>query len=96
MGEWFSHAHAACLAAQLPRGSRCRVAENPREEWDESTWMLWRVEHGLSMLAWGLSGAPGQPPGPLDYPGCDEDRAIEAARLQDNKRKVDEAFGIGE
>lgn len=99
MGDEFSHAHAACLAAQLPRGSRCRVAEDPHEEWDEATWLLWRIEHSTRLARWtsGLTfRGEGNPPQQLDYPGVAGDRIAAQTRFKETKQRVDEAFGIGE
>ena len=99
MGTDYSHAHAACLAAQLPRGARCRVAENPKEEWNEETWMLWRIEHSTRLTRYQMGLAfqgEGNPPRQIDYPGVQADRALVAMRFAENKLKVNEAFGIDE
>lgn len=99
MGTDYSHAHAACLAAQLPRGARCRVADNPKEEWSEETWMLWRIEHSTRLTRYQMGiafqGEP-SPPRQIDYPGAAHDRVAAEIRFRQTKQRVDEAFGIGE
>jgi hypothetical protein len=95
MGEGYSHAHAACLAANLPRGARCRVADNPKEAWDERTWILWHIEHHINLVRWSLVKYQGEEqPKPLPYPGQKDDRAAAAARFEVNKAAVDAAFGM--
>ena len=44
----------------------------PELKWSEETYMLWRIEHQLRSLAWGLSDKkhrPPQEPQPLKTPG---------------------------
>lgn len=98
MGVEYSHAHAACLAAQLPQGARCLVAEDPHERWDEATWLLWDIENNTRVTRWAagvrLQSEGDRPPEPRDYPGCEIDREIARIRFNENKRNVDEAFGI--
>lgn len=97
MGDDFSHAHAACLATQLPRGARCRVVDDPYEEWDEATWLLWRIEYSTRLTRWtsGLAfRGEGNPPQQLDYPGATRDRIAAGTRFRETKQRVDEAFGI--
>lgn len=50
MGVEYSHAHAACLCAQLPAGAR--VWRGTAAEWDTQTYLLAKVEHSLRVLAW--------------------------------------------
>lgn len=52
MGRSYSHAHAACLAAQLPRESRCFRAEEPSAAWGDAEYLLAAIEHGVRMLLW--------------------------------------------
>lgn len=96
MGEEYSHAHAACLATQLPKGSRCRAAEDPHDEWDEKTWMLWRIERNTNLARWGLGVRyeGEEDPRPAPYPGQERDKRIMQVRFEVNKRNVDEAFGM--
>ena len=52
MGGSYTHAHAACLAAQLPRESRCFRAEDPSAQWGDAEYLLAAIEHGVRMLLW--------------------------------------------
>lgn len=95
MGEEYSHRHAAVLAAQLPRGSRCRAADDPHDEWDDQTWMLWRVHREITALRWSFVKYKGEKqPRQAPYPGQADDELAAERRYRENKRKVDEAFGI--
>ena len=49
MGRDYSVAHAADLAANLPNGCRCSVAENPLCEWSLETVLLALIEHHLAI-----------------------------------------------
>lgn len=95
MGEDFSHAHAACLATQLPKGARCRVAEDPHEEWGDEMWALWHIERSINLLRWGFVKYKGEKqPKPLPYPGKKEDEAAAKLRFEVGKMAVDTAFGM--
>lgn len=52
MGGSYTHAHAACLAAQLPRESRCFRADAPAAQWGDAEYLLAAIEHGVRMLLW--------------------------------------------
>lgn len=95
MGDEFSHAHAACLAAQLPKGARCRVADDPHEEWGTEAWMLRNMEHSLDLLRWCFLKYENEPqPSPRPYPGKARDDAAAEARMAANRTAVDAAFGM--
>jgi hypothetical protein len=96
MGEEYSTAHAARLAAQLPKGSRCKGAENPRNEWSDEMWALWRIERNINLLRWGMGVKyDGEDtPKPMPYPGMELDKEIERFRFKANKSAVDSAFGM--
>lgn len=51
-GREYGMLHAAALAAQLPRESRCVRLENPEKEWSDGLYMLHSAEHTLRVLAW--------------------------------------------
>lgn len=51
-GREYGMLHAAALAAQLPRESRCVRLENPEKEWGDGLYMLHAAEHALRVLAW--------------------------------------------
>lgn len=95
MGDDYSHAHAACLAAQLPKGARCLVAEDSRSSWSDEMWMLWRIERNTNLSRWGVVRYDGEEaPGSLPYPGQKVDQLRSRLRFEANKRAVDEAFGM--
>lgn len=95
MGVDYSHAHAACLAAQLPKGARCRVADSPSEEWSTGEWFLWRMEHEINTLRWAFAQYENEPaPERLPYPGKDIRDAMSALRFETGRQAVDEAFGM--
>lgn len=95
MGDEFSYAHAACLATQLPKGARCRVADDPHEAWSDEMWALWHVERSVNLLRWSFVKYDGEEqPKPLPYPGQKRDAIVRAARFEANKTAVDEAFGM--
>lgn len=52
MGAAYTPAHAAALAAQLPRESRCFRAEAPACEWGDAEYLLASIEYSCRALAW--------------------------------------------
>lgn len=96
MGVDYSHAHAACLATQLPKEARCMASDDPHDKWDEVMWMLWRIEYQTRLVRYGVGmRADGeQPPLPLDYPGKGLDEMRAQARREENKRRVRTAYGL--
>ena len=95
MGDDYSHAHAACLAAQLPKGSRCRKSDDPHSEWSDEMWALWHIERSVNLLRWGFVKYEGEgQPEPLPYPGQKQDRAAAKLRFEVNKAQVEDAFGL--
>lgn len=52
MGREYTCEHAAALAAQLPRESRCFRAEAPACEWGDSEYLLASIEHTARLLLW--------------------------------------------
>lgn len=50
MGVDYTHAHAACCAAQLPAGAR--VWRGTAAEWGTAEYMLASMEHMLRVIAW--------------------------------------------
>ena len=61
-------AHASCLAAQLPRDSRCLAKVNPDMSWSDETAMLTHIEYLLRCLIWSLGGGKGERPKPIESP----------------------------
>jgi len=71
MGTDYSVAHAAALAAHLPRESACVRAVAPEAAWDDATYLLAAIEYDLRVLAWQNSkdGAKGRnKPRPVQTP----------------------------
>ena len=98
MGEDYSHAHAACLAAQLPKGARCLAAADPHLSWSDETWMLWHIERNISLLRWEFlkfEGEDDPPTAGLPYPGKALDAETWRMRFETNRQAVDEAFNMG-
>ena len=52
LGRSLPVSEAADLAACLPAGSRCATPEGQAWGWDDTRWLLARIEHGLRVLAW--------------------------------------------
>lgn len=44
--------HAACLCDQLPKESRVARAQSPELKWDDSDYLLSRIEEGVRTLVW--------------------------------------------
>lgn len=85
MGHDYTVAHAAALAAHLPRESATVRAERPDAEWDEGTYLLAAIEYDLRYLAWLNSedGAKGRRrPKPMETP-ADRARVREKAERTD-------------
>lgn len=95
MGEAYSVFHAACLAAQLPHGARCRVAEDEHEKWSSTDWMLWRIEMNTRATRYALGArADKEELEPIPYPGKETDELVQQIRITENRAKVDKAFGM--
>lgn len=83
MGVDYSYSHAAILVGQLPRSSRVISAICPDAEWDQATWFLSSIEHGIRVLIWQNTrdGSRGvNAPQPVKAPS---DRKREASRMKD-------------
>ena len=52
MGDCYTLAHAAALAAQLPPESRCIKFEHPEFEWTQTDYLLAEIAYGVAILAW--------------------------------------------
>lgn len=89
---------AALLWEQLPEGSRCARRMYPELKWSEETYMLWRIEHQLRSLAWGLSDKkhrPPQEPQPLKTPGQLAELKRHQRNALANRAEIDEILGLG-
>ena len=52
MGSAYSVAHAAALAANLPRESACVRAVAPEAAWSDEAYLLANIEYGIRVLMW--------------------------------------------
>lgn len=69
MGTDYTVPHAAVLAAQLPRDSRCLRAVDPDLAWSDETALLASIHYLLRCVIWQLGGGKGDMPRPLQTPG---------------------------
>lgn len=62
MGTDYTVAHAAALAAKMPRESACVREVVPEAAWDDEVYLLAAIEYDLRMLVWQNSkdGAKGR------------------------------------
>lgn len=94
MGVDYTHAHAACLAAQLPMGAR--VWGGTAAEWDTSLYLMARMEHLLRVLAWQNSEDAQKKrnyPKPIDTPADKAELERRIASSKAGRRRVDEILG---
>lgn len=68
MGTDYSVAHAAALASQLPRESRCLRQIDPDFGWSDETFALIHLDYLIRLLIYGLAGAKGEVPKPIKTP----------------------------
>ena len=93
MGVDYSHAHAACLCAQLPAGAR--VWRGTAAEWDTQMYLLTKIEHTLRVLAWQQTEDAQKRrnyPRPIDTPATREEFERKYAASQRNRAWVDEVL----
>ncbi len=71
LGRSLPVSEAADLAACLPAGSRCAAPEGQAWGWDDTRWLLARIEYGLRVLAWHNTedGRKGRNPPRMVAPG---------------------------
>lgn len=94
MGSEYSHAHAACCAAQLPAGAR--VWRGTCAEWQTSDYLLWSMEYHLRIMAWQRTedGAKGiNKPRPIESPAQHEQLERQYAESMANRAFVDSVLG---
>ena len=68
MGTDYTVHHAAVLAAQLPRESRCLRAVDADLAWSDETALLASIQYLLRCIVWQLGGGKGETPKPLQTP----------------------------
>lgn len=94
MGADYSHAHAACCAAQLPAGAR--VWRGTAAEWEPSLYFLAGIEHDLRVIAW-QSTEDAQHrrnyPKPIETPASRHEVERRVAASVAGRRRVDEILG---
>ena len=67
MGEGYTVSHAACLAAQLPHGSRCMSLLSGSNGWTDETVLLSLIEYDIRNLASSFSDDPPELHPPFQY-----------------------------
>lgn len=66
--------------------------------WSEGTYMLWRIEHQLRCLTWGLSDKKHRPPRepePLKTPGQLAELERHRRNALASRAEIDEILGLG-
>lgn len=92
VGSAFTFSHAANLAANLPKDSRCLVKIEPDLSWNSETWILRRIDYLLASIAYNLGGKSSQKPKILDPPS----KAAHIERSIENTdfKKIAERLGV--
>lgn len=87
----------ALLWDQLPEQSRTARRQRPELRWSQTDYLLWRLEHQLRLLSWGISDKKHRPrkePQPLKTPG----QLAEAERKKRNalasRCEIDRILGM--
>ena len=86
----------ALLWQHLPAESRCARRQQPELAWDDATHMLWRIEHQLRCLSWGMSDKKKRsprPPEPIQTPGQVAERRRHVRSALANKQEIDKILG---
>ena len=82
----------------LPEQSRTARRRLPELRWSQTDYLLWRVEHQLRLLSWGLSDAKKrspEAPRPISTPAQLADARRRAASALANRAEVDKILGMG-
>nr|DAI93303.1 MAG TPA: protein of unknown function (DUF5361) [Caudoviricetes sp.] len=87
----------AMLWEHLPEGSRCARRNYPELKWDSSTYMLWRIEYQLRLLAWGMADKKKRPaePQPIKTPGEIAELERRKANALASRAEIDAILGLG-
>lgn len=87
----------AMLWQHLPEASRCARRQRPELAWDNQTYMLWRIEHQLRCLAWGMSDkkkrSPREPE-PIQTPGQIAERKRHVRNALASRQEIDRILGM--
>lgn len=88
----------ALLWDMLPEQSRTARRQRPELSWTATDYLLWRIEHQLRSLSWGMSDkkkrAPSAPQ-PLKTPGQLAEARAKSDRALAAKAEIDEILGMG-
>ncbi len=88
----------ALLWDMLPAESRTARRQRPELEWSPAAYMLWRIEHQLRLMAWGMSDRKSRPqrePQPLKTPGQLAEARAKARSALASRAEIDAILGIG-
>ena len=87
----------APLAAP-PDDSRLAKAQYPQLRWSTTDYMLWRIEHQLRCIAWGMADKKdrsAEPPEPIKTPAQLAELERHRANALEAKEEIDKILGIG-
>ena len=98
MGADYPLYHAAVLCAQLPAESRVAKKRQPETEWSDETYIIWKLEHDVRLLSWGLADSKtrGKMPEPLPTPYDRKMAESNRKRHKANMARARRILGIGE
>lgn len=88
----------ALLWENLPDESRCARRRYPELKWDSATYMLWRIEHQLRSLAWGMADKkqrPAEEPQPIKTPGQIAELERHKVNALASRAEIDAILGLG-
>lgn len=94
MGHGYTVSHAAVLAAQLPRNSRCMAQIDADLVWSDETAALLRVVYLLEILIWQLGGGKTPKPEPIQTPSQTKHLQERLEDAESTMREVAEIIGI--
>ncbi|WP_307982309.1 hypothetical protein [uncultured Senegalimassilia sp.] len=88
----------ALLWQHLPDNSRLAKAQYPQLRWSTADYMLWRIEHQLRCIAWGMADKKDrstEPPEPIKTPAQLAELERHRANALEAKEEIDKILGIG-
>lgn len=88
----------ALLWQYLPDNSRLAKAQYPQLRWSTTDYMLWRIEHQLRSIAWGMADKKdrsAEPPEPIKTPAQLAELERHRANALEAKEEIDKILGIG-
>lgn len=94
MGHGYSVAHAAVLAAQLPRDARCLRELDANLAWSDETTVLASIHFLLRCVIYQLSGGKGEKPKPIRTPGEQKRLAESLEAAESAMEEVADFLGI--